>query len=105
MKIAFPGLKTALPHWLWGLLLCIALLNFSKLFKAGFQPDNPSDFRTIYVGQKMLAKGLNPYNDEALKLTWLDIVKTEKLISETPPGFPETPLVYPPWALVLFMPF
>lgn len=105
MKIAIPGLKTALPHWLWALLLCIALLNCSKLFTAGFQPDNPSDFRTIYVGQTMLAKGHNPYNDAALKQTWKQIVKAEKLRSETPPGFPETPLVYPPWALVLFMPF
>jgi hypothetical protein len=99
------SLKTGYPRWLFYILVTIAILNGTKLFKSGFTPDSPSDFRTVYAGQKLLAQGKNPYYDQKVKAAWQEIIKSENLTSETAPGFPETPLVYPPWALVLFMPF
>ena len=94
-----------LPLWL---LLALLVLFASTLHRLADQPttaDDPVDFRPIYLGQKILATGGDPYNDQLLKGTWSDIVQREGLKSFTEPGRPEFPLLYPPWALPIFTPF
>ena len=60
------------------------------------------DFRTCYVGQAVLRQGQNPYDDATLKQGWQRIAQQENLVSNTQPGLPNLPFLYPPWAAALF---
>lgn len=94
-----------IPLWL---LLGLLLISVSTLLRLANQPitaDDPADFRPIFVGQKVLATGGDPYNDRLIKETWSNIVDGEGLESATEPGRPEFPLLYPPWALPVFTVF
>jgi hypothetical protein len=93
------------PVWLLALLAVLAVHNFVQLVAARPGPDRAVDFRPLYLGASIVLDGGNPYNDRLLKQTWLDTARREGFTGLSLPGLPNTPLVYPPWALPLFVPF
>lgn len=64
----------------------------------------PVDFRNVYLGAQLLSAGSNPYDDSLLKAQWQHIADQEGFTPKDQPGFPNNPLLYPPWALTLFTP-
>ncbi len=93
----------AVPRYFLLFLALLALFNVSRVFReARPDADRPMDFRTCYVGQAVLRRGLNPYDDAALKAGWQQLVAREHLVSRTQPGLPNLPFLYPPWAAALF---
>jgi hypothetical protein len=94
-----------IPIWLLGLLAVLATHNAVQLAAAGPGPQRAVDFRPLYLGAAILLDGSNPYDDPLLKQTWLDTARREGFTGLNLPGLPHTPLVYPPWALPLFLPF
>jgi hypothetical protein len=67
-------------------------------------PQRAVDFRPC-TGATILLDGSDPYDDPLLKQGWLDTARREGFTGLSLPGHPLTPLVYPPWALPLFLPF
>lgn len=93
----------AVPRFLLLFLALIALFNLSRVLREPRpNADRPMDFRTCYVGQDVLRRGQNPYDDATLKAGWQRIVRQEHLLSRTQPGLPNLPFLYPPWAAALF---
>lgn len=64
------------------------------------------DFRTVYLGAKLLSENKNPYNDVALKNKWQEVLKDENITDHIglEPGLPDVPLLYQPYTLTLFVP-
>ena len=92
-----------MPRYFLLFLALLALFNVSRIFReARPDVDRPMDFRTCYVGQAVLRRGQDPYDDAALKAGWQQLVAREHLMSRTQPGLPNLPFLYPPWAAVLF---
>ena len=92
-----------MPRFLLLFLALIALFNLSRgLREPRPGPDRPMDFRTCYVGQEVLRRGKNPYDDTTLKRGWQRIAAREHLATRTQPGLPNLPFLYPPWAAALF---
>jgi hypothetical protein len=87
------------------LLAVLAVHNFVQLVAARPGPDRAVDFRPLYLGASIALDGGNPYDDRLLKQTWIDTARREGFTGLSLPGLPNTPLVYPPWALPLFVPF
>ncbi|WP_460503989.1 hypothetical protein, partial [Hymenobacter agri] len=84
-------------------LLLIAAFHASRVLREPRpDADRPMDFRTCYVGQDVLRRGQNPYDDATLKAGWQRIAQREQLFSRTQPGLPNLPFLYPPWAAALF---
>lgn len=48
---------------------------------------------------------MNPYNDSLLKNTWQTIAFQNHFRPTATPGLPDMPLLYPPFALMFFVPF
>lgn len=94
-----------IPIWLLVLLAVLATHNAVQLAAAGPGPQRAVDFRPLYLGASIVLDGGNPYNDRLLKQAWLDAARGEGFTGLDLPGLPHTPLVYPPWALPLFLPF
>ena len=93
----------AVPRLFLVFLLLVAVLNLSRVLREPRpDADRPMDFRTCYVGQAVLRAGQNPYDDATLKRGWQRIVQQEALSSNTQPGLPNLPFLYPPWAAALF---
>ena len=93
----------AVPRLLLLFLLLVATFHASRVLREPRPgPDRPIDFRTCYVGQDVLRRGQNPYNDATLKAGWQRLVQREHLASRTEPGLPNLPFLYPPWAAALF---
>ena len=91
------------PRLLLLFLLLIAAFHASRVLREPRpDADRPMDFRTCYVGQDVLRRGGNPYNDTTLKVGWQRIAQREHLASCTQPGLPNLPFLYPPWAAALF---
>jgi Glycosyltransferase family 87 len=91
------------PRLLLLFLLLIAAFHASRVLREPQPgPDRPMDFRTCYVGQDVLHRGQNPYDDATLKAGWTRIARREHLASRTQPGLPNLPFLYPPWAAALF---
>lgn len=84
------------------LVLCIAVHSLQFLH---FNLNSAIDFRNMYLGSKLWLKGLNPYDDGPLKSIWLEICDTYHISKKYPPGLPTNFLVYPPAALLLYLPF
>lgn len=97
--------SSPIPVWLFALLAVLAAHNAVQLVAAGPAPNQAVDFRPLYLGAGILLDGGNPYDDRLLKQTWLDTARREGFTGLSLPGLPNTPLVYPPWALPLFVPF
>ena len=92
-----------MPRLLLLFLLLIAAFHASRVLREPRPgPDRPMDFRTCYVGQDVLRRGQNPYDDATLKAGWTRLVQREHLVSRTQPGLPNLPFLYPPWATALF---
>ena len=92
-----------MPRLLLLFLLLIAAFHASRVLREPRpDADRPMDFRTCYVGQDVLRRGENPYNDATLKADWQRIAQRESLASRTQPGLPNLPFLYPPWAAALF---
>ena len=92
------------PVWLLIVLALLAAHNLVQLVAAAPGPDHAVDLRPPYLGAGILLDGGNPYADELLKESWLEIARREGFTGLSMPGLPGTPLVYPPWALPLFLP-
>lgn len=84
------------------LMLCIAVHSLQFMH---FNLNSAIDFRNVYLGSKLWLQGLNPYDDGPLKSIWLDICDTYPISRNYPPGLPTNFLVYPPAALLLYLPF
>jgi hypothetical protein len=93
--------KSVLPGWLTLLLILLSLLNTGRIFQSSLQPERPIDFRSLYLGQYLLQKGENPYDYRLVIQTWKEIAERESLNTNSIPRF----LLYPPWALALFLIF
>ena len=92
-----------MPRFFLLFLALIALFNLSRVLREPRPgPDRPMDFRTCYVGQDVLRRGENPYDDATLKRGWQHIAAREHLATHTQPGLPNLPFLYPPWAAALF---
>ena len=92
-----------MPRFLLLFLALIALFNVSRVLREPRpDADRPMDFRTCYVGQQVLRRGENPYDDAVLKAGWQHIIQQENIVSRTQPGLPNLPFLYPPWAAGLF---
>ena len=92
-----------MPRLLLLFLLLIATFHASRVLREPWpDADRPMDFRTCYVGQDVLRRGENPYDDATLKAGWQRIAQREHLASRTQPGLPNLPFLYPPWAAALF---
>ena len=92
-----------MPRFLLLFLALIALFNLSRVLREPRpDADRPMDFRTCYVGQEVLRRGENPYDDATLKSGWQRITAREHLATRTQPGLPNLPFLYPPWAAALF---
>ncbi len=92
-----------MPRLLLLFLLLIAAFHASRVLREPRpDADRPMDFRTCYVGQDVLRRGQNPYDDATLKAGWQRIAQHEHLTSRTEPGLPNLPFLYPPWAAALF---
>ena len=92
-----------MPRYFLLFLALLALFNGSRVLREPWpDADRPMDFRTCYVGQAVLRRGLNPYDDAALRAGWQQLVVREHLVSRTQPGLPNLPFLYPPWAAALF---
>ena len=96
--------SSPIPAWLLALLVILATHNVAQLVAARPGPDQAVDFRPLYLGASVMLDGGNPYDDQLLKQTWIDAARREGFTGLSMPGLPETPLVYPPWALPLFVP-
>lgn len=93
-----------MPRWLALALLLLAAANLTRALAVPLTPDRPVDVRPLYLGARLLLRGSDPYDDLALKAEWSAVTAREGLASQHPPGLPRTPLVYPPWALPVFIP-
>lgn len=92
-----------MPNRVIGLFLVLcAMVHLSDLVQVNY--NSPIDFRNIYLGTKLWASQQNPYIDSVLKQEWFSICEFEGLSSNQPPGLPQNFLVYPPHALLLYMP-
>lgn len=70
-----------------------------------FNYHSPIDFRNVYLGAKIWLNQANPYDDATLKAEWQKVCDEEQIINEHPPGLPQNFLVYPPSALLVYLPF
>jgi hypothetical protein len=85
-------------------LIVVALVGCHRLRHLQSHDIEAFDFANVFLGQRMLARGINPYDDSAIKSQWKDIVKAYGLHSKYEPGSPDMPLLYPPWALSMLLP-
>lgn len=84
-------------------LIVVALVGCHRLRHLQSHDVEAFDFANVFLGQRMLARGINPYDDSAIKSQWKDIVKAYGLHSKYEPGSPDMPLLYPPWALSMLL--
>ena len=107
--MSLTGISAILSHYKSGrvlqwLLIVVALVGCHRLRHLQSHDVEAFDFANVFLGQRMLARGINPYDDSAIKSQWKDIVKAYGLQSKYVPGLPDMPLLYPPWALSMLLP-
>jgi len=93
--------QSILPGWLALLMILLSLINLARVFQPPLSADRSIDFRPLYLGQYRLQQGEDPYDYERLIQTWKEIAVREDLDPKSVPRF----LLYPPWALALFLVF
>lgn len=62
-----------------------------------------NDFKTLYTATSAFRLQRVPYDDGVLKQTWQEGLQSAPG-AKTAPGLPETPMVYPPGLLLIFLP-
>jgi hypothetical protein len=106
--MSLTGISDALSRYKNGkalkwFFIVVALVSCFRLRNLQSHNVEAFDFANVFLGQRMLARGINPYDDSAIKSQWKDIVKTYGLHSKYEPGSPDMPLLYPPWALSMLL--
>jgi hypothetical protein len=76
-------------------------MNMTRIFRAPVNQYRPIDFRPLYLGQYVLLRGGNPYDLEEHVEAWKEISAQEGYR----PAGKTLALVYPPWALTMFLVF
>ncbi|MEX0965993.1 MAG: glycosyltransferase family 87 protein [Bacteroidia bacterium] len=94
----FP-VKTAFPAWLWFLLLGFSLLHTTRIVLNPPGPDRIIDFRPVYLAQRLLVQGKDPYLERNIQQEWQKVVEQEGIASAYVPVWPLSHVIYPPWAL------
>ena len=85
--------------------IIVALVGCHRLRHLQPHDTEAFDFANVFLGQRMLARGINPYEDSAIKSQWKEILNTYAMTSRFEPGAPDMPLLYPPWTLSMLLPF
>lgn len=82
-----------------------ACVNFIRFKSFSENPiGSPIDFANVYIGQRLLCEHKDPYDDASIKIAWKSIQKEFGIITDLDPGFPQFPILYPPWGLAVFAP-
>lgn len=85
-------------------IFIVALSYFLFGFRS-FELYKQVDFRNLYLGNVLFQSAQNPYVDSNLKAAWESIANTYQIDKYPLPGYPDNFLVYPPSALMVYLPF
>jgi hypothetical protein len=86
------------------IIFLLALCYFGFGFRS-FEPYKQIDFRNLYLGGVLYQSAQNPYIDSNLKNTWHSIANAHQIDKYPLPGYPDNFLVYPPSAVLFYLPF
>jgi hypothetical protein len=86
-------------------LIFLIAVSYFLFGLRSMEPYKQIDFRNLYLGGVLYQTAQNPYVDTSLKAAWDSISNTYHISKYPLPGYPDNFLVYPPSALLLYLPF
>jgi hypothetical protein len=89
------------PLYLW-LLGLFALAGMARWVVHIPSPQQSHDLRVPWTGARLLSKGLNPLDGQAMQREWRQSVDFDSM--RLVPGSAEMPAIYPPPAYTLYLP-
>ena len=89
------------PLYLW-LLGLFALAGMARWAVHLPSPQQAHDLRVPWTGARLLSKGINPLNGQAMQREWRKSVDFDS--ARLVPGSAEMPAIYPPPAYTLYLP-
>jgi hypothetical protein len=89
------------PLYLW-LLGLFALAGIARWAVHLPSPQQAHDLRVPWTGARLLSKGINPLNGQAMQREWRKSVDFDS--ARLVPGSAEMPAIYPPPAYALYLP-